>query len=305
MIRKELSDKIPCHRRVAQGAASRSFRYGWRMVTKPFAAVIAKRFGTLTHVSTCENVVSLTFDEGPHPEFTGRLLDILDWYQARATFFCLGKFAQKHPDVVRRTAEAGHSIGNHSWDHPSFRHISRRERYEQIRACAKALAPYETRLFRPPYGDQSLVSHLDTIGLGYEVIGWSVTGSDWLDNSAEQIAEKLKSRIRPGAVILLHDRIFSAPKSRYFDRMPMLEALKIIFEYYGTRFRFVTIPELIRSGRPHRENWYWKAEIDWLNGLCEEAGNGRRYSHTKPLSLANLMRRSIPASISVFPSDRR
>jgi peptidoglycan/xylan/chitin deacetylase (PgdA/CDA1 family) len=260
---------------------NRSFRFGYRALAKPFSVTTAKLFGTLTHVSTTENVISLTFDEGPHPEFTPRLLDILEQYQARVTFFCIGKFAQEYPEIVRRAAQAGHCIGNHSWDHPSFCHIFRRERYGQIRACAKALEPYEERLFRAPYGDQSFASHFDIIRLGYQVIGWSVAGSDWLDHSAQEIAEKLKTRIRPGSIVLLHDRIFSAPTVQYFDRTPMLEAVKIILDYYSPRFRFVTIPELIRSGRPHRENWYWKAEIDWLNGLCEEGGQGRRYNHIK------------------------
>ncbi|MGH8754891.1 MAG: polysaccharide deacetylase family protein [Burkholderiales bacterium] len=122
--------------------------------------------GTITHVSTSDAVAALTFDDGPHPEFTRRLLDILDRYQARATFFIVGRSAQRYPELVKRIAQAGHALGNHSWDHPSFPYISRRERRLQIRACAKAIHPYGLKLFRPPYGNQSIASRLDALCIG-------------------------------------------------------------------------------------------------------------------------------------------
>lgn len=258
--------------------AKLAIRYGLRILRRPFAAVAVSMLGTITHVSTQDPVIALTFDEGPHPEFTHRLLDILEGYQARATFFCVGKFAQRHSDAVRRAAQAGHCIGNHSWDHPSFRLISRRERREQIRECADALAPYEQRFFRPPYGHQSIASRFDAFVLGYEVIGWNLVACDWLDHHADRMAEQLVNQIQPGSVVLLHDRILSAPEERYFDRKPMLEAVKIVLGRLNDSFRFVTIPELLRHGRPQRQNWYWEADVDWLNTLQEEEGGGRRYT---------------------------
>src|SRR3990172_5069992 len=105
-------------------------------------AVMRRVLGTVTHVSTHASVVALTFDDGPHPEFTPRLLDILDKHQAQATFFMIGAAAQRYPDLVRRAAQAEHAIGNHSWDHPSFPLITGRERRAQMRACAQAITPY-------------------------------------------------------------------------------------------------------------------------------------------------------------------
>jgi peptidoglycan-N-acetylglucosamine deacetylase len=117
--------------------------------------------GTISHVHTRESVAALTFDDGPDPEYTPRLLAILERYRAQATFFMTGKAAQAHPELVRRVAQAGHAIGNHSWDHPSFPLISGRERRAQIRACAQALVPYGSRLFRPPYTEQNLGSRIE------------------------------------------------------------------------------------------------------------------------------------------------
>src|SRR5206468_4992188 len=91
------------------------------------AALAGKIRGAITHVATGEAIAALTFDDGPHPEFTPRLLDILDKHRARATFFMLGENARRHPDLVQRVAQVGHVIGNHSWDHSVFPSLTRRE----------------------------------------------------------------------------------------------------------------------------------------------------------------------------------
>lgn len=99
------------------------------IMRSPFAAVRDKLNrnqvnmpGTITSVTTRAPVVALTFDDGPHLEYTPRLLDILQRYQASATFFMIGEVAQKHPELVQLVAQAGHAIGNHSWDHRFFPH---------------------------------------------------------------------------------------------------------------------------------------------------------------------------------------
>lgn len=101
--------------------------------------------GTITHVSTRELLVALTFDDGPHPDYALRLLDILERHQAHATFFMLGEAAKRHPEIVTMVARQGHAIGNHSWDHPSFPLVNGRERRAQIRACGKAIEPWFMR----------------------------------------------------------------------------------------------------------------------------------------------------------------
>ena len=108
----------------------------WRMAAHLARPIV----GTITGADTPERVVALTFDDGLHPKFTPDLLDILQEHGAKATFFVVGAAVRRYPHIVRRAAEAGHAIGNHSWDHPSFPFISRRERFRQVHACAGVIA---------------------------------------------------------------------------------------------------------------------------------------------------------------------
>ena len=233
--------------------------------------------GSITSVTTHEPVAALTFDDGPDPEYTPRLLDLLEKYQARATFFMIGEAAQAHPELVRRIAHAGHAIGNHSWNHPSFPVISGHERRAQIRACARAIAPYGERLFRPPYTDQNIASRIDALLLGYQVIMFDAWSDDWCGGDPEKVAGQLERRIHPGGVIVLHDRLSDALDDSYFDRTHMLKAVEIFLDRVSERFRFVTIPELLRSGRVHRELWYKKSNLELLNKLFVRGGPARRY----------------------------
>lgn len=244
-----------------------------------FNAATRRAMGTITHVSTHDPVAALTFDDGPHPESTPHLLDVLERHQAHATFFMIGEAAQRHPNLVQRVAQAGHAIGNHSWDHPSFPLISGRERRAQLRACEKAIAPYGQRLFRPPYGHQSVASRLDALWLRYKVITWSMSASDWLDHDANWMADRLANQLKPGSVILLHDALYHTPEERYADREPMIEAVNMLLRWFSDHFRFITIPELFQHGRLQRRNWYWKTDLDWLNSLKGQQGEPRHYAH--------------------------
>src|SRR5207249_1177090 len=138
------------------------------------------------------------------------VLELLDHYDARATFFMVGAAAQQHPDLVRRVAEMGHAIGNHSWLHPSFDSIGGHRRRKELHACQRALAPYGRPLFRPPYGHQIVASRLDAWLLGYQVVAWNCTVVDWEDNNPDRMAGRLLANIKPGSIVLLHDAIFRA-----------------------------------------------------------------------------------------------
>jgi peptidoglycan/xylan/chitin deacetylase (PgdA/CDA1 family) len=249
-----------------------------RIVRRLLGALARRGLGTITHVETQDAVVALTFDDGPHPEYTPRLLEILERHRARATFFMLGETAQRYPDLVRRVAQGGHAIGNHSWDHPSFPLISGRERRAQIRACEKAIAPYGRRIFRPPYSHQSIASRLDALLLGYQIVTWNLHAYDWLDHDANWMANRLVDHIQPGSVILLHNALYHTAEDRYCDREPMMEALDTFLGQVGSRFQFVTVPELLRHGRAHRENWYARGDVEWLNSLKGQGFQPRRYA---------------------------
>ena len=234
--------------------------------------------GTITGVEVDEPVAALTFDDGPDPEATPELLDVLADRGVRATFFCVGRFVEAHPGIVCRMHAEGHVVGNHTWDHPSFPHVSVSERRRQLDRCSRALGSRESPFFRPPYGNQSLRSHLDVLRHGYEVVGWEADGQDWLDHDAEQIAGRIEGKIRPGSIVLLHDRIYSAPDLAYLDREPLLEAVRLILDALGDEFEFVTVPELLSRGRPRRVHWYRSEDVDWLNSLESPDGDVWRYS---------------------------
>ena len=228
-----------------------------KSATSRVLAVARRMIGTVTHVQTSDAVAALTFDDGPHPVFTPKLLDVLHKHGAFATFFVVGQTAQQHSELLREMTERGHAIGVHTWDHSPFLSMSGRERRWQIRACQKAVAPYGRRLFRPPWGEQSLMSRLDALFLGYQVVTWNVVAEDWLDMKPEDMAEKLLRNVNAGSIVLLHDAIYRSifPDPQY-DRQAMLKALDIFLTHIGDRFRFVTVPELMKYGRPQREHWY-------------------------------------------------
>src|SRR5436305_9326701 len=94
--------------------------------------------GSVIRVDTGEPAIALTFDDGPHPVETPRVLELLERHGARGTFFMVGKSARRHPEIVARAAAAGHAVANHSWDHPSFRRIRGSYRRAQIPWCGAA-----------------------------------------------------------------------------------------------------------------------------------------------------------------------
>lgn len=252
---------------------------GVKLLRKVVAGVVRNIAGTITHVITEEPIVALTFDDGPHPVYTHRLLSILGRYRAHATFFMVGLNAEEYPNLVREASMAGHAIGNHSWDHPSFPLISGRERQMQIRACSRAIAPYGQRLFRPPYGDLNAASRLNALWAGYQVVTWNILAEDWLDHDADWMANWMLERIRPGSIILLHDALYHNIEERYADREQMLKALEILLQQVGNHFHFITIPELLKHGRPQLKNWQQNPDINFLNALRGQHGKARQYEH--------------------------
>jgi peptidoglycan/xylan/chitin deacetylase (PgdA/CDA1 family) len=248
-----------------------------RILQKLFAVAGRSLLGTITRVETTEPVVALTFDDGPDPDYTPRLLQVLAEHHARATFFVVGEAARRCPELVKRIADAGHAIGNHSWNHPSFPLISGRERRHQIRACAEAIPPYGERLFRPPYGDQNIASRLDALVLGHKVVMFDVATDDWCGGDAETVARQIERQLHPGSVIVLHDRLFDALKRSYFERQAMIDAVRMLLARVGGKYRFVTVPELFSHGKPHNEFWYKEPDVELLNNLTRPGTPGRRY----------------------------
>lgn len=154
-----------------------------------------------------EKKIALTFDDGPSHPYTGRLLDILESRNVRATFFVCGKEVQQHPDIVRRIHSEGHMIGNHSWSHSYLYFMSRGKVAKEIDCTQSAIyqvTGYTPTLFRPPYGGRWFGLYHVLRERGMSLIQWSVDGEDWKLN-ANAIVTAVSASLSPGAVILLHD----------------------------------------------------------------------------------------------------
>jgi peptidoglycan/xylan/chitin deacetylase (PgdA/CDA1 family) len=235
-----------------------------KSVIKSMLAASARIGGTITHVATRQPLAALTFDDGPNPEATPHLLDLLAAHGARATFFMVGEAAVRHSEIVARAVSEGHAVANHSWDHPSFPLLSSSERRRQIERCAAALGPRGERLFRPPWGHQSVGSRWDAARAGHAVVAWSAMAEDWLDDPADVLAARVRPGLAPGAIVLLHDALYRTIAERYRDRAPMLAAVDALLREFAARLRFVTVPELLRAGRPRKWHWYKPADRAWL-----------------------------------------
>jgi len=238
-------------------------------------APIERRLGVITHVETREPWVALTFDDGPHPQWTPRLLDLLARRGARATFFMVGEMVERYPKLVARVAAEGHAIGNHSWNHPSFPAISHAERASQIARCETALGVHSHKLFRPPFGDLDWPSRLQLMSGGFEVIGWNVSSSDWLPGDAARVLGSIQRRLTPGSIVLLHDQLFVHAPDDVCSRDGMHAALDELLN--DDQLRFVTVPQLLAAGRVRARFWTKQTEVARLRTMESFSGLGFRY----------------------------
>jgi len=153
-------------------------------------------------------LISLTFDDGPDLEFTPKVLEILKEYGYKATFFCIGKKIEEHPDLIRLIHESGHEVGNHSYSHSSTIDWKSTAGWKQeLHACNKLITTYTgnpTPSFRPPYGITT--PHLAlALPTWQNLIGWNCRAFDTQEGSSKKIVAKLKRQIDAGSIVLLHD----------------------------------------------------------------------------------------------------
>lgn len=181
--------------------------------------------------------VYLTFDDGPIPEVTEFVLETLGRYDAKATFFCIGDNIRKHPEVFRQVVDAGHSVGNHTFNHLKGWHTEDQVYFENTAACQALLPP--TRLFRPPYGRirKRQAQHLLA---DHEIIMWDVLTGDYSPSlSPESVLKGTTRACESGSLVVFHDSIKAWRNMSY--------ALPRTIEYLLERgFRLETLPMLPR-----------------------------------------------------------
>ena len=186
--------------------------------------------------------VALTFDDGPVLQ-THRVLDTLERYDARGTFFLVGRKIDGHQETIRRLLSGGHEIGNHSYGHWAF---SQRDDVAACTALLQHVTGARPTLFRPPFGAVDRPMAEAAIEDGMRVILWSANSQDatppWKGISAEEVISNVFDHVLPGAIVLLHDGV---PWSRAADALPQLiEGLK------GQGFQLVTVSEVLASPPP-------------------------------------------------------
>jgi len=159
--------------------------------------------------------VYLTFDDGPIPEVTPQVLDILARYQVKATFFMVGENIDKHPEVFEQVVAAGHSIGNHTYNHLKGWDCSTDDYLSNVAQCNKAIfthhpSIYIPVLFRPPYGKATFSQRLALHREGYRLIYWDVLTRDYeATRTPEAMLKQIQRETRPGSIINFHDSLKS------------------------------------------------------------------------------------------------
>jgi peptidoglycan/xylan/chitin deacetylase (PgdA/CDA1 family) len=207
-----------------------------------------------------ERVVALTYDDGPNPPYTDKILEVLEQEHVHATFFLVGQAVTVYPETVRRELHDGDAIGNHTWSHDHLIVLNRAQLLETLRKTDVAIyhaTGTHTRIMRPPYGGRDWLVLNEVHRLGYTPIMWSVPlAKDWEYPPARVIANRVLPFVRDGSIIVLHDGNRGIPCARdhvsthVCDRHNDIEATRMIVDALKRQgYRFVTIPELLTLGR--------------------------------------------------------
>lgn len=192
-------------------------------------------------VETAEKKVAVTINVASGNDTTDSILETLDRYHVKSTFFLVGTWAKQYPDEVKKLAYRGHNLGNHSSTHPHMSNMSESQIVSEIKVTSDqvtALTGQPCPLFRAPYGDYD--SNLVTVSRdhGYEIIQWDVDSLDWKGLTADQILERVKKSVGPGSILLFHN-----------DSEHILPALEAVLAYLASEgYECVTVPELLHPG---------------------------------------------------------
>ncbi|MCL4517136.1 MAG: polysaccharide deacetylase family protein [Firmicutes bacterium] len=205
------------------------------------ARIGAHRGDVIWSGRTSEKLVALTFDDGPDPRFTPEVLDILEEDHVPATFFVVGKYAARYPDLVVREIQDGNEVGNHTYDHPNLL----RDNPEQIRAeisdagaIIEEITGKPLALFRPPKGLINRAGLEIAREQGYKIVFWGVATEHREAPTPDLMAARVIRQARPGIIILAHDG--------RLDRSKTVAALPAIIKgYQAMGYRFVTVSQLM------------------------------------------------------------
>jgi peptidoglycan/xylan/chitin deacetylase (PgdA/CDA1 family) len=198
------------------------------------------RFIYFIHGNTQKREIALTFDDGPHPIFTPKILAILKRYNVKATFFVVGEMAEKYPELIRAEVADGHILGDHTYSHINLTKIPQELVATEIDACGDVLeniTGVRPNLFRPPGGDYNDKVALTAETLKYIMVLWTDNAGDWCSPGKLEIEDKVFPNLSNGGIILMHDGIAQTDSI-----LP-----KIILGIQKRGFKFVTLQEMLRG----------------------------------------------------------
>lgn len=203
-----------------------------------------KRLLPIYCVDTNDKKIAISFDAAWGADKTDDILDILDEYDVKTTFFLVGFWVDRYPDMVKEINKRGHEIGNHSTNHPYMTKLSEQQIINELKKTEekiKALTGLKTNLFRPPFGDYNDKVINTCNQMGYYVIQWDVDSLDWMELGVQQVVDRVTKNVRNGSIVLFHNN------AKYVaEYLPLvLEKLK------AEGYEIVPISELI-----YKDNFY-------------------------------------------------
>ena len=205
------------------------------------AVVASRKVLPIYSVEREDKVISVTFDASWGGDKTLKILDLLDEYDAKATFFLVGIWVDKYPELVKEIAARGHEISNHSASHAHFTQISESKIRQELDSCSdkiEALTGVRPTLFRPPYGDYNSKVITVVRDEGYEAVQWSVDSLDWKNRGVEDLVKRATASIQPGDIILFHN-----------DADYIVEALPAILKHYREQgFTMIPAKDILLTG---------------------------------------------------------
>ena len=218
--------------------------YAGMTISGDVTTAAAKRELPVYNVDTEEKVLSISFDAAWGSAQTERILDILDEYDVRTTFFLVGFWSEKYPELVQEIVLRGHEVGNHSATHPHMSKLSEAQIKEELKKASdlvEHITGKPTTLFRPPYGEYNDAVVRVSRDEGYECVQWNVDSLDWKNRGVDDMIKQCTKSIHPGDIVLFHN-----------DSKYIVEALPTILKTYTEAgYKIIPVSELLLKG----ETW--------------------------------------------------
>lgn len=185
------------------------------------------------NIHTSEKEIYLTFDDGPIPGLTEWILDTLDRYNAKATFFCVGENILKHPNIFDRILKEGHQVANHTQNHIKGFSYDLEDYLNNVEQCEVLT---KSKIFRPPYGQLRKSQYRKLLQNGYRIVLWDVISYDYEKISAEQCFKNVSKNIKKGSVVLFHDNYKAENNVKYALEETLKKYTELGYVFKAIRF---------------------------------------------------------------------